>query len=498
MNAFKKYVAPLASLILLILLKQTILGCSCAGYPSVCGAYSWAEAVFVGTVVKVESIEKASEFEVENLNGKKKTLTVSGWKHTIKVEKTYKGSLSSEAFLATENSSCGGSFEVGTKLLLYAYFDEKIKMWKISACGRSPHLATANDDLLFLEGLPKTLKRTRISGDMARYEETAESGFARTKVFAGAKLKIASKTKTYEVLTDKNGVYEIYDLPVDVYTITPEIPPGLKIRFPIYYGFGGFFENLLNETGSVSVDLKNNICVGVDFLFNTNNKISGRVFDVNGDPMKNVCLQLVPLAEKVSPYFRIFDCTEKDGSYNLDDMPAGKYLILANDDGLISSSEPFPHLYYPDTFDKEKAKVVTIGEGEYLKNFDIRVPSRSETITVTGVLFFSDGKPAADEFVEFLADEKQPTIEDKANTKTDSEGRFSLTILKGLKGKIFGGMFTYVGEFENCPVLDKLVREEKSEFAYFDVATPRVGIHAEKNIDNIVLKFPFPACKKAK
>lgn len=479
MKPIKLTFISFGTIVLFTVLLPNVLGCTCGGYSSVCEAYSSAQAVFAGTVTNVESIDY-------------------GWKHFIKIEKTYKGKPQSEIILATENTTCSGKYDVGSKLLLYAYFNKKIKMWVINDCVRNTSINDANDDLLFLNGLPKTANRTRISGDLLRYETTPESGFTKTQTFVGAKVKLASKTKTFEVLSDENGVYEIYDLPLDVYAITPEIPKGLKIKFPVRYGSGGFLEDVLNKSNSVSVDLKDNRCVGVDFIFNTNNKISGKVYDANNKPMKNVCPNLIPLVEKKSSYFRVFDCTEEDGSFVLDDMPAGKYLILTNDDGKISSSEPFPSLYYPNTFDKEKAAVITIGEGEFRENYDIHVPSQSETITATGILLYSDGKPVVDEFVEFQADKKQAGIEDRTNTKTDSEGRFSVRILKGLKGKIYGGMNTYRGEFKKCPALDTLIKEKKKGIGYFTVETAPQEINAESNTGNIVLKFSFPNCVKAK
>lgn len=483
---------------LFISLQQSILACSCAGYPSVCDAYGSAEAIYVGTVTKVVDVKELKTEWVETLsNGKKKRIIAEGWKHYIKVEKTYKGTPQSEIILAAENSSCSGKFEVGTRLLLYAYFDKEIDAWRIGACGRSSSLDGAKEDLLFLNGLPKTLNRTLISGELSRYEDTPEKGFERTQTFANAKLTISSKSKTYNLTTDQNGIYQIYDLPIDTYTITPEIPKGLKIRFPMYFGFGGFLEDILNESNSVMVDLKENRCVGISFLFNTDNKISGKVFDVNGNPMKDVCLELVPIVKNPSSYFRVFDCTEEDGSYLLKDMPAGKYRIIANDDGNISSSEPFPPLYYPNTFNKEKADIITMGEGEFKENYNITVPSQSETIAVQGKLLFSDGKPVIDEFVEFASDVETKGIERKSNSKTDNQGNFSVKVLKGQKGKLYGGMYIY-GQYKNCPLFDKLRDNKSLAFNSFSMATPRIEINAVKNIQDIVLKFPFPSCQKSK
>ena len=484
-------------LLFLICSQQTVVACTCTGLPSVCDAYSSAKSIFVGTVTKVVNVNNLKSEWVETLsNGEKKRQIVSGWRHSISVEKTYKGTPQRQIVLAAENNSCSGKFEVGSKLLLYAYFDKEINAWRIGSCGRSSVIEGGEQDLLFLEGLPKTLNRTLISGELSRYEDTPENGFEKTQNFANAKLTITSKSKTYNLTTDQNGIYQIYDLPIDTYKITPEIPKGLKIRFPMYYGFGGFLEDILNESNSVIVDLKENRCVGVSFLFNTDNKISGKVLDVNGKPMKDVCLELVPIVKDPSSYFRVFDCTEEDGSYLLKDMPAGKYRIVANDDGNISSSEPFPPLYYPNTFNKEKADIITMGEGDFKGNYNITVPSQSETVTVQGKLLFSDGKPVIDEFVEFASDVETKGVERKSNSKTDEQGNFSVKVLKGQKGKLYGGMYIY-GQYKNCPLFTKLRDNKTLAFNYFSIATPRIEIYAINNIQDVVLKFPLPSCQKS-
>jgi hypothetical protein len=51
----------------------------------------------------------------------------------IRIEKTYKGEPPSEIILASENTSCGGKFAVGSELLLYAQFIKELWMWKISS-----------------------------------------------------------------------------------------------------------------------------------------------------------------------------------------------------------------------------------------------------------------------------------------------------------------------------------------------------------------------------
>lgn len=261
---------------LFISLQQNIFACSCDRYLSVCQAYDSAESVFLGTVTKVVDTKIKSSW-VETLpNGKEKRETVKGWKHYIKVEKTYKGTQQNEIVLAIENDYCSGiKYPVGSKLLLYVLYDKEGKVWLGDGyCGRSGY--SRQEDLYYLNGLPKTLTQTIITGNFRRFEDKPDKNRKRSEILANSKLTISSKTNSYNLTTDENGNYQIYDLPPDTYEITPETLEGLIIRFPIYYGFGGVIEAVSNKSKSVTVDLKENRCVGVSFVFKTDTSVSGK------------------------------------------------------------------------------------------------------------------------------------------------------------------------------------------------------------------------------
>lgn len=113
-----------------------------------------------------------------------------------------------------------------------------------------------------------------------------------------------------------------------------------------------------------------------------------------------------------------------------------------------------------------------------------------------------DGKPAVDEFVFFRSVKKQSAGNDEneykndASSKTDLKGRFSIRVLKGAVGALRGAMNTYQGEYENCPKLDRLIKESGSSVP--EITTPPVEIRATTNLYGIELKYQFPWCKKAK
>ena len=108
-----------------------------------------------------------------------------------------------------------------------------------------------------------------------------------------------------------------------------------------------------------------------------------------------------------------------------------------------------------------------------------------------------------DESVQFKSVRKQTDRleddredENDARATTDEKGRFSIKVLKGSRGTLIGSMYTYVGEFENCPKLDRLIQQSKKQIT--DITTAPVELQATTNLYGVELKFGFPWCKKAK
>lgn len=168
-------------------------------------------------------------------------------------------------------------------------------------------------------------------------------------------------------------------------------------------------------------------------------------------------------------------------------------MLAVNKDGKLSSQEPFQPFYYPNVSERAKAAIISIGPGETVKDLDVVVSKLEETITVQGVLQYSDGKPVPDEWLKFDASDTANTDGDVSD-KTDADGRFSLKILKGLKGELSSDMYVRIGEFENCPKLDELIRKTGRDHAL--VKTTPLSIEAERNLYDIELTFPFSFCKK--
>lgn len=475
-----KTLLPVFALALLFLSAPASYACSCGRTPTVCESYQGADAVFIGVVQRVVTNKATGP------DGRQYGM---GQVAYMQVEKSFKGMAQPEVVFRTRGSSCDAHYEEGQRWLFYAYHDKETNTWGITACDRSTLIENAPDDLLYLQGLPKSASTTRLSGELKHYEDEPGKGFTHVKNIIGAKIKIKGEGKEYEAYTDKNGVFEVYGLPPGKYSVVPEIPVGLKVRFPMQAGDIDY-----SDRKNIKLILKDKSCASMSWVLSSNNRIAGRVFGADGRVLPNVCLDLAT-KDTLTARSDIFDCTDKDGRYELKEIPPGEYLIVLNREGKISSDEPFPTAYFPGVFEKDKATVLAITQSANLEDYDIHIPSQENRKILQGVLQYSDGKPVAGEFVEFRASEVKEGFDGEVHTKTDDQGRFTLTVLEGLKGTLRGFMYTYQGEYVNCPELDKLLKANGGHVP--DLGTKTMSLEITRDMQDIKLRFLFPSCKKA-
>ncbi len=476
---------------------QTAEACSCGGPPTVLDSLNAADVVVIVSVVSVEKAQPettAPPGQIANeenyIDGVKSTST--------RVEQVFKGTLKvgeEMIFMQGGGADCIWTFnekDIGQKYLFYLKRFDDSTHWMAGTCGRSKPVESAGDDLLYLNNLDKVRNKTRISGTLRFYFDSDES-------LAGRKVRIIGAKRTQEVKTDSNGVYEIYDLPAGRYFVEPEVPKGWKVA-EFWLGYSPSLDRKAKEISlkRIPIILEAHKHASLDFVFEIDNVVRGHIYDPTGQPMIDVCLHLIPADGTKGAY--LGDCSESDGSFQVTRIPPGAYVIVLNDDGEMTSTEPFGTFYYPKVRKREEATVFNIDVGDIVENLEIYPPIELKTITVEGVLLYSDGKPVADEWVEFKAVRKKPVADDEdregpndARAKTDLKGRFSIKIVQGTNGSLFGEMYSFVGNYENCPKHDRLIKQSGTG----TINTPPLEIRATTNQYEVELKFPFPSCKKS-
>jgi hypothetical protein len=170
-------------------------------------------------VFKVVSTETLAQPQKEgNLPGRPSYLI------KLSVEKVFKGALKQGQEVTLSHAGITDcdrhSFigREGTEFLLFVASDPAAnKGWNISGCSRSEEIGKASADLLWLDNLDALRGKTRLSGTVKQYFDTA----GKTELLAGSPVLITGNGKTIEIATDQNGVYEIYDLAPGKYRVTP-------------------------------------------------------------------------------------------------------------------------------------------------------------------------------------------------------------------------------------------------------------------------------------
>jgi len=152
-----KAIAIAISLATLLVCARTSLACSCFGRTSACASFTAAEAVFVGTVTRVEN-------QTVKLDDAREA--IAGQTAYVQVDESFKGTKAVELVFRSYGTSCDPVYKEGQQWLFYAYFNKKDKAWTIAACDRSTLIKDAAADLLYLRALPAAAKKARLAGEV--------------------------------------------------------------------------------------------------------------------------------------------------------------------------------------------------------------------------------------------------------------------------------------------------------------------------------------------
>lgn len=498
---------------------QTTFACSCRAKSPVLEEFEGSDLVVIAKAVSVEMKEEAKGVDLEA------EIKKSGYDNTYDfvkstkmiVEKVYKGNVKvgdELLFGQGGGADCIWTFGikvVGKSFLFYLGqpttnhpFIDEIKMSDKPAyfpvtCGRSQQIVGyETDDLKYLNKIDQVKGKTRISGDFNCWYKPCPD-------IVNVPIKIVGEKKTYETKTDEHGFYEIYDLPPGKYLIKPEIQKGWKVDQSMLKYSPAFQENEyvfygeeLDFSKGVPLTLEAGKHNGIDFFFEVDTAIRGKVLSPNGKPVKGVSVKAVSTELKEGDYRGSWDYTDEKGVFVISKLPPRKYILVANADEKISADEPLGAFFYGNTTKYKEAKTFEIKLGDHLDGFIIKIPKTEKLVTISGKLIFNNNIPVADEWLKFDINEKLKNVSGEQNLKTDKNGNFSFKILKGFKGRLFGKMYVYESKFKNCPQYFAEIEKRLKDKDTKDLTTEEIVIDATKDVSNLIVKFDFPGCKKTK
>ncbi|HEX8558482.1 MAG TPA: carboxypeptidase-like regulatory domain-containing protein [Pyrinomonadaceae bacterium] len=375
----------LACLCVLLASAARAEACTCGGPGSPCEELGSAAAVFVGTVTDVATRPRKPFDESGGMDWAPTTVTFA-------VAEAFHGVSGAEAQVSTGlgGGDCGYGFERGVTYLVYAHRAAKDDARLYTGiCSRTRPLAAAAEDLEFLRSLAGRPAGVTISG---RVEGPGggpggEGPRGLTGV-AGARVTVEGEGERRELLTDARGRYGVSGLAPGRYKVGVRLPDTLTTHQPER-------EFQVADRG----------CAVTDFEVAHNGRVSGRVFDAEGKPVKNLSVVVVD-AEGKDPDLRYgrHERTDDEGRYKFKGLPPGRYLLGLRLAGAPQPGDPagdYPRTYYPGVARAEEAEVIELKAGEESAGRDLRLPPRLAGAVVRVRVVWADGSPVADALVVY-------------------------------------------------------------------------------------------------
>lgn len=382
----------------LLLSTATAVACSCLGNPAPCQSFWEADAVFSGQVISINIEAEGNRY------GRQRRVV------RLLVKESFRGVSVPEVDVITGlgEGDCGFGFEIGQDYLIYAYERKTDHKLETGICTRTSMLAKAQQDLTYIKGLPGTRPGSTISGEIQR-PMTRANAAPTFSAMAGVRVSVEGPDKQYETVSDEKGKFNVSGLPAGKYKIRLVLPEGLTE----------------GQEGQ-QVQLADKGCATVSFFVVADGRLAGTVFDAAGQPFEKAEITIMEFGK---PKYRGYLSTvysNKEGNYELTQIPPGRYMLQIRYDGLTSQVRSFPTVYHPNTSDAAQASVIQLGEGERIAKFNIYLPALPREYRVEGVVVGPDGQFVPEARVEYTSEAVV------YSTKVDSRGQFSLKAYEGV------------------------------------------------------------------
>lgn len=398
--------------------------CECMGTGKPTSEFRKTPVIFVGTVKSVNSADSRKFGDDYNFNDLQTTFLVN---------EKFKGVKGNEIdiYTSSQGTACGFRFQKGEKYLVYAYSeDQSRKYYSTSICTRTRLAEGKADEIAVLRSLSKGKLQPRIYG---RVEEIVRGIYLEYKEnvpMANIKVIARNGNKTYESITDDDGMFRFANLKIGKYKLQVELPSTHKIGDDSWE-----FEG--NQALNLNYSVTNYDCP--DFITiktRVDGRIKGRVLDFKGNPVgKDVRVTLITketVNNSDDKIQYIGTETDKMGFYEFKGIPKGEYYLGINLDlSQPYKNNPYKKIFYPNSTNSQTATLIKLGYGQKLNGFDLTLPAPLKSIVVKGKVTKKDGSPIAGITV-YVSNQARHDFEDFVWLKTDQNGEFSATCLEGL------------------------------------------------------------------
>lgn len=380
--------------------------CMCADAASPCAVAAPTDAVFVGTPVSKAPDPANANFLV--------------FTFTVEQSMVGTGRATVEVRTATDEGMCGYDFAIGTKYLVYARSDAS--RLQTSSCSRTGPLESRADDMALFREMAEGRARTRVNGQVVVWFADLGGALSRGQpvgALPNVAVVLEGNGQRKEALTDRDGRFQVMDLPAGVYDIKVDMPSPFVPMF----------------------DLPNHVsvrdCLGETLVLATTMPLSGVIRTADGAPAPDgVMLRLARLGESNNVSFEqtATASTEDGGRWEFPGLWPGRYIVGINVFDNPDGRTPYPSTWFPAGAQKADARVFDV-HPERPQSVEFRLPQVLEGVTIRGRVVDASGAPRAGIRVALVDDarpkgpESQP--DDVARTVTDATGEFTMSGFSG-------------------------------------------------------------------
>jgi len=323
-----------------------------------------------------------------------------------------------EIITNSQGSACGYDFKLNESYLVYANnYRGKVHT---SICSRTQLLSKAVEDIEYINNLSTTKAGAAVYGAVHKYRQLkSDEEWQPQQPLPDIRLTLEGNGKIYEATTNGQGEFRIADLASGNYTLRIIAPKG-------FYPF--------ETTQKIKVYDKG--CAVADFTLAVNTSLSGRISDEKGAAAAKIKVNLIPveLINERHQKDTYSAWTEDDGRFTFRTVPSGKYYLGIRLDRIVEPKFAYPRTFYPGTQNLAEAARITVNEGNVFENHDFQLPPKLTERKIKGIVVYPDGKPAQNasistEEVEY----SEGSMGYGGDAKIETDGRFSLTRLNGLR-----------------------------------------------------------------
>ncbi len=400
---------------------SAVMACMCGGGGGTpCDGYGKAAAVFVGTVTRVRESEQYKGKDVAEIRklGDSGELDWGPMAYKFSVEQAYLGVAGSEVeiFTGRGSSDCGFTFQTGQRYLVYAqrYKDKLIT----STCMRTKPFNEASEDIAYLGTLSSAPQGVTIYGTVGYPPVGPNRPDKIEPLSPDISIAIEGEAVQKVIRPDSEGRFSVSGLQPGRYKVALRLP-----------------ETLTTPRTEEVLTLADHGCGAVNWYILDNGRVSGRVINANGEPVARILVSLIKPGVTVEEFPIKLDRTNDDGYVSFSGVPRGTYNIAVNFDRFPEPNDPnkgYQPSFYPGVVDQRDAQAITVGAGEKLSDFEVRIPSKRADSVLNGTVVWADGSPVAN--AQLLIMDVTSTADNLPHRITaDEQGQFKINGYSGQK-----------------------------------------------------------------